>query len=380
MRGEELRRQPRLPHSRRAEHREELARAVVNRLSEGVSKSPQLRLAADHAASRSCGRARACAEISRNAGTGLAFPFSVSGSTGSATTAPRDERERLGADQHLARSRGLLQAGRDVDRIARREPLGRAGDDLAGRDADPPVDPELGEGVAHLDRRPAGAKGVVLVQHGHAEDRHHRVADELLDRAAVCLDDSLHPLEVAREQRPQRLRIRRLAQRGRAGHVAEQHRHRLSLLACRRAQSRTAPRSKGRSGSRPRSPGRSSHRSAQVETRPPASDPEAAARPSIALHLTTTLAWTLIAGARWRLRGASRRSTVCAEPGASASSCSGRGRSSDILDHWHKQPSSRMKRFVTCRAPILSRPTSDCRRGRGNLQHDHPKAGLLARE
>jgi hypothetical protein len=56
------------------------------------------------------------------------------------------------------------------------------------------------------------------------EHRHHCVADELLHRAAVRLDDPAHPLEVAREQSLQRLRINRLAECGRADNVAEQHR------------------------------------------------------------------------------------------------------------------------------------------------------------
>ena len=70
-----------------------------------------------------------------------------------------------------------------------------------------PVDAELGQRVAHLDRRAARPQRVVLVHDRNAEDRHHRVADELLHRAAVRLDDPLHPLEVARQQRPQRLRV-----------------------------------------------------------------------------------------------------------------------------------------------------------------------------
>src|SRR5262249_35781309 len=53
---------------------------------------------------------------------------------------------------------------------------------------------------------------------------------ELLHRPAMRLNDRLHPLEVPRQQRPQRLRIRRLTERGRAGYIAEQHRHRLALL------------------------------------------------------------------------------------------------------------------------------------------------------
>ena len=93
-----------------------------------------------------------------------------------------------------------------------------------------PSQPELGQRVAHLDRRPHGAQRVVLVQHRHAEHGHHGVADELLHAAAVPLDDRLHPLEVAREQRTQPLRVERLAERGRAGEVAEEDRHRLALL------------------------------------------------------------------------------------------------------------------------------------------------------
>jgi hypothetical protein len=50
------------------------------------------------------------------------------------------------------------------------------------------------------------------VQNGYAEDRHHGVADELLHRATVDLDDCLHPLEVASEQRAQRIRVEPLPQ------------------------------------------------------------------------------------------------------------------------------------------------------------------------
>ena len=73
------------------------------------------------------------------------------------------------------------------------------------------------------------------------EDRHHRVADELLDDAAVALDDRLHALEVAREQRAERLRVDRLAERRRADDVAEEHGYDLALLpaAARRPARRT---------------------------------------------------------------------------------------------------------------------------------------------
>ena len=93
-----------------------------------------------------------------------------------------------------------------------------------------PSKPELRQRVTHLDRRPHRAQCVVLVHHRHAEDGHHGVADELLDGAAVALDDRLHPLEVAGEQRAEPLGVDRLAERGRAGDVAEEDRDRLSLL------------------------------------------------------------------------------------------------------------------------------------------------------
>jgi len=60
------------------------------------------------------------------------------------------------------------------------------------------------------------------VRDRHSEDGHDRVADELLHCPAVRLDDLLHPLEVPRQDRSQRLRVDRLAESGRSGHVAEE--------------------------------------------------------------------------------------------------------------------------------------------------------------
>jgi hypothetical protein len=63
----------------------------------------------------------------------------------------------------------------------------------------------------------------------HAEDGHHRVADELLDRAAVALDDCLHALEVPSKQRPHRLGISRLTERRRSDDVAKENRDDLPM-------------------------------------------------------------------------------------------------------------------------------------------------------
>ena len=97
--------------------------------------------------------------------------------------------------------------------------------------ADATGDPQLGQRVAHLDRRTTRPQCIVLVRLRDAEHRHHGVADELLDGAAVSLDDRLHLLEVACEQRPQRLGIGLLSQLGRAAEVAEQDGHRLADFA-----------------------------------------------------------------------------------------------------------------------------------------------------
>src|SRR6266566_3705690 len=64
-----------------------------------------------------------------------------------------------------------------------------------------------------------------------AEDGHDGVADELLHGAAVPLHDFLHALEVTGEQCPERLRVELLAELRRAGHIAEEHRDDLALLA-----------------------------------------------------------------------------------------------------------------------------------------------------
>ena len=63
-----------------------------------------------------------------------------------------------------------------------------------------PCSPSSGSASRNLHRRPHRAQCVVLVQHGHAEDGHDGVADELLHGASVALDDCLHALEVAGEQ------------------------------------------------------------------------------------------------------------------------------------------------------------------------------------
>ena len=65
--------------------------------------------------------------------------------------------------------------------------------------------------------------GVVAVGHGQAEDGHHGVADELLERAAVGCDDFAGDRVEPGQQRAQVLGVERLAHRRRAGDVREQN-------------------------------------------------------------------------------------------------------------------------------------------------------------
>ena len=97
----------------------------------------------------------------------------------------------------------------------------------------------------HLRRGANRTERVVLVRDRDAEHGHDRVADELLDRAAVPLEDDAKILEVAAHACAQRLGIGRLAECGRADEVAEENGDDLALLARRlghgeRCSARTA--------------------------------------------------------------------------------------------------------------------------------------------
>jgi len=79
------------------------------------------------------------------------------------------------------------------------------------------------------------------VHRGNAEDGHHGVTDEFLDRAAVALDHVLGDFEVAGHHAPQALGVELLAELRRAGDVAEENRDGLPRLPRRLAgQGRSA--------------------------------------------------------------------------------------------------------------------------------------------
>jgi len=73
--------------------------------------------------------------------------------------------------------------------------------------------------------RSNGPERVVLVKARDTEHHHDGIADELLHRAPVTLDDRRHRLEVAGQQPSQRLRVESFTERGRTDQIAEDQGH-----------------------------------------------------------------------------------------------------------------------------------------------------------
>lgn len=114
-------------------------------------------------------------------------------------------------DHHLARMHADSRG--EVDAVAR-----------ALLDADP------AQRVAHVDRRAAGAEGVLFHRHRRAEHRHDAVADHAVDGAAIPMDRIDHGVHGGLEQFARALRVLVEDQPGRAADVGEQHRQRLAFL------------------------------------------------------------------------------------------------------------------------------------------------------
>ena len=115
-----------------------------------------------------------------------------------------------GADDDLAR----VQAHADVD----------------ARSLGPPERLRMaGHGFLHLERRVAGAHGVILVRERRPEQGHDPVAHHLVDRALVSVDRLHHPLEHRIEQPSRLFRIPIGQELHRALQVREEHRDVFSL-------------------------------------------------------------------------------------------------------------------------------------------------------
>ena len=153
------------------------------------------------------------------------------------------------ADDDFARLSGLLEPRGGVDRIAGHHPVAvdldppEVDEDLAGFDANaqgefrPAFVPQLGgqleHGGLHLEGGANGTLRVVLVDDRDAEDREHRVAGELFDRALVARRLGGQPLERPRDDRLHELRVGRLVEGCEADQVGEQDAGDLALGGCR---------------------------------------------------------------------------------------------------------------------------------------------------
>ena len=132
------------------------------------------------------------------------------------------------ADEDAVQRRSRLQARGRVDDVAGRHRLAlarpRAERDqrLARVHRDPHLQllALLARPVADRERRPHRALRVVLVRDRRAEERHHRVADELLDRAAEALELRTKMGVVRREQRAHVLGVEPLRPRREPDEVA----------------------------------------------------------------------------------------------------------------------------------------------------------------
>ena len=245
-RGEELRGQPRLADSRLAEQRHQPRPAVGDGAVELREQLGVLLVAADHR--RQPPGAGAHAGVLQHGDQ----PVGADALRLALELQRLDllDRDHVGhqpvgqlAQQHLLGRCRLLQPGGDVDGVAGDQPLvGRrvAGDHLAGVDAgavlerDAPARLEVGvqrlQRGLHVGRRAHRPQRVVLVQPRQAEHRHHRVADELLDAAAVPLEHRPHGVEVLGHHGAQSLGVQLLAEAGRALEVGEHDGHRLARL------------------------------------------------------------------------------------------------------------------------------------------------------
>ena len=186
---EELRGESRLANARGAQDGDQLAGAVVAHAREEIGQGAALPLTAHHGVPDQPARLRRQHGTKPPRGDRMGLPLHDQRLDRFRLRRLPDERKGVFADQDLSGLGGLLKPGRDVHGVSGRKPLPGARDHLAGLDSDPASHLEAGQRVSHLARGPHRSKRIVLVQHRHAEHRHHGVADELLHRAAMALDD-----------------------------------------------------------------------------------------------------------------------------------------------------------------------------------------------
>ncbi len=154
------------------------------------------------------------------------------------------------AHEHAPGLRRRLDARGGVDEIPGHHPLPGGAQvhcRFAGEDTSPRpqlgrghLTAELGHRVDDIERRSDRALRIVLPCYGRSPHRHHGVANEFLDHAAVTPHYHLACVEVPGEKFADFLRIARFRQRREAHEVGEEHRYMAALCARREGRSSRA--------------------------------------------------------------------------------------------------------------------------------------------
>ncbi len=225
--------EPRLARARGADDRDDPCPPLPAGRVQEVLEEPELGVAPDERRLELIGAAASAAlgddpdRPERGHGRLLALEHLVAGRL-EGDRPVRGTLRRL-ADEDRPGLRDRLEARCRVDDVAGDHPLVRGADRhgrLAGQHARASVQPGT-QRPDRLDELECGANGqlrIVLAGDRCAPHGHDRVADELLDRAAVAADHDAGQLEVAREQLTRLLRVAALGEGREADEVREQDR------------------------------------------------------------------------------------------------------------------------------------------------------------
>src|SRR5581483_9932262 len=151
------------------------------------------------------------------------------------------------ARQDFSRSGCLFQPRAHIDRIAGDERAALPGPPhyhIAGVHTDPKRQPpaeQLAHPPLHPQRHMQRPLRIILMRGGSPEGRHHRIADELLDRPPCPLDLRRHGIVKPVEHRPDPLRILAPRKLGRPDEIRKQDRRQLPLLSRHTLDSPPAP-------------------------------------------------------------------------------------------------------------------------------------------
>jgi hypothetical protein len=248
--GEQFGAEPALPHARLADHRHELAGALLRRAFERADQQRLLELAPDERRRERPGHVGAETRLRSHGAPerkGLRLALHRDGLQSLPLEHALGSPVRLLGDRHPVHRRDPLQPRGRVHDVAGHQPLAELRPRLERHHRLARVDSharlkrergicrvQLLDRLQQAETRPHGPLGVVLVRDRRAEHRHHGVADELLHRAAEPLELLPQPPVIRPDPRPHVLGIGGV-RRGRvADKVAEQDGDDLPLLPGRR--------------------------------------------------------------------------------------------------------------------------------------------------